>query len=100
MIFCIGDLDAVLANTEQTPFITIFYNSTKSKAATVLRASCPAFLFMSLQIYTNENEDSDNSHSACFRRRTCFPSRHSQPPAVVFLPRRWSAWQCLLASGT
>lgn len=36
VIFCAGDLDAVLANGTQQPFVTIFYNSTGSKAGTVI----------------------------------------------------------------
>ncbi|KAK4551151.1 hypothetical protein LTR86_011305 [Recurvomyces mirabilis] len=36
LIFCVGDVDAVTAETSLTPFVVIFYNSTKSKAGTVV----------------------------------------------------------------
>lgn len=36
LIFCIGDIDKVLAETSITPFVVIFYNSTQSKAGTVV----------------------------------------------------------------
>lgn len=36
LIFCVGDVDAVLAESSITPFVVIFYNSTQSKAGTVL----------------------------------------------------------------
>ena len=36
LIFCVGDVDAVVAETTLTPFIVIFRNSTGSKAATVV----------------------------------------------------------------
>ena len=36
LIFCVGDVNEVLSNPNQTPFIMIFVNSTKSKAATVI----------------------------------------------------------------
>lgn len=35
VIFCAGDLDAVLSNGTQQPFVTIFLNSTKTQAGTV-----------------------------------------------------------------
>jgi choline transport protein len=44
VIFCLGDVNEVLANTELTPFITIFLSSTKSKAATTIRGSSAAIL--------------------------------------------------------
>ena len=36
LIFCVGDVDQVTAETSLTPFVVIFYNSTKSKAGTVV----------------------------------------------------------------
>lgn len=36
LIFCVGDVAAVTAETSLTPFVVIFYNSTKSKAGTVV----------------------------------------------------------------
>ncbi|KAK5127758.1 hypothetical protein LTR85_004874 [Meristemomyces frigidus] len=36
LVFCVGDVDAVTAETSLTPFVVIFYNSTKSKAGTVV----------------------------------------------------------------
>lgn len=36
MIFCAGNIEDDLANPNLTPFIVIFYNSTESKAGTVL----------------------------------------------------------------
>ena len=36
LIFCVGDVEAVTAETSLTPFVVIFYNSTKSKAGTVI----------------------------------------------------------------
>ncbi|KAK4890387.1 hypothetical protein LTR27_010915 [Elasticomyces elasticus] len=36
LIFCVGDVDAVTAQTSLTPFVVIFYNATKSKAGTVV----------------------------------------------------------------
>jgi choline transport protein len=36
LIFCVDDVNAVTAETSLTPFVVIFYNSTKSKAGTVV----------------------------------------------------------------
>lgn len=36
LIFCVGDVDAVISDTSSTPFVVIFYNSTQSKAGTVV----------------------------------------------------------------
>ena len=36
LIFCVGDVDAVTSETSLAPFVVIFYNSTKSKAGTVV----------------------------------------------------------------
>lgn len=36
LIFCVGDVNAVVAETSLTPFVAIFYNSTQSKAGTVV----------------------------------------------------------------
>lgn len=42
LIFCIGDVDNVLANTDQLAFIQIFLNSTGSRAAAVVSVNrCP-----------------------------------------------------------
>jgi len=35
LIFCVGDVDQVTAETSLTPFVVIFLNSTKSRAGTV-----------------------------------------------------------------
>ncbi|KAK6419559.1 hypothetical protein LTR81_007381 [Elasticomyces elasticus] len=50
VIFCAGDLDEVLANGTQAPFVTIFYNSTQSKAGTVVMLVPIMMCFMSSQI--------------------------------------------------
>lgn len=36
MIFCAGNINEVLAETSLTPFVVIFFNSTRSKAGTVV----------------------------------------------------------------
>ena len=36
LIFCVGDVTQVVSDTSLTPFVVIFYNSTKSRAGTVL----------------------------------------------------------------
>lgn len=36
VIFCAGDLDQVLSNGIQQPYVTIFLNSTGSKAGTIV----------------------------------------------------------------
>ena len=36
LIFCVGDVNQVIAETSLTPFVVIFYNSTKSRAGTVI----------------------------------------------------------------
>ncbi|KAK4903070.1 hypothetical protein LTR49_026878 [Elasticomyces elasticus] len=50
VIFCAGDLDEVLDNGTQAPFVTIFYNSTQSKAGTVCMLVPIMMCFMSSQI--------------------------------------------------
>lgn len=50
VIFCAGDLDEVLSNGTQAPFVTIFYNSTQSKVGTVLMLVPIMMCFMSSQI--------------------------------------------------
>ena len=50
VIFCAGDLDAVLDNGSQQPFVTIFYNSTQSRVGTVLMLVPIMMCFMSSQI--------------------------------------------------
>jgi hypothetical protein len=50
VIFCAGNLNEVLRNGIQAPFVTIFYNPTKSKAGTILMLVPIIMGFMSLQI--------------------------------------------------
>ncbi|KAK4560757.1 hypothetical protein LTR86_005336 [Recurvomyces mirabilis] len=50
VIFCAGDLDEVLSNGTQAPFVTIFYNSTQSKVGTVLMLLPFILCFLSSQI--------------------------------------------------
>ena len=50
VIFCAGDLQEVLANGTQAPFVTIFYNSTQSKAGTVVMLVPIMLCFLSSQI--------------------------------------------------
>ena len=50
VIFCAGDLQEVLDNGSQTPFVTIFYSSTQSKAGTVIMLVPIMLCFMSSQI--------------------------------------------------
>lgn len=50
VIFCAGDLNEVLANGTQAPFVTIFYNSTRSRAGTVIMLLPIMLCFMSSQI--------------------------------------------------
>ena len=50
VIFCAGDLDEVLDNGTQAPFVTIFYNATQSKAGTVCMLVPFLLCFMSSQI--------------------------------------------------
>jgi choline transport protein len=38
-IFCIGDIDAVLASPTNEPFIQVFYNATQSRAAATVMTS-------------------------------------------------------------
>ncbi|KAK4548180.1 hypothetical protein LTR36_010049 [Oleoguttula mirabilis] len=50
VIFCAGDLTEVLANGTQAPFVTIFYNSTGSKAGTVVMLVAITLCFLSSMI--------------------------------------------------
>lgn len=50
VIFCAGNLQEVLANGTQAPFVTIFYNSTQSKAGTIVMLVPIIMCFMSSQI--------------------------------------------------
>ena len=50
VIFCAGDLDEVLANGTQAPFVTIFFNSTKSEAGTIIMLVPIMLCFMSSMI--------------------------------------------------
>jgi len=50
VIFCAGDLDSVLSNGSQQAFVTIFYNSTQSKAGTVIMLIPFMLCFLSSQI--------------------------------------------------
>jgi len=50
VIFCAGDLDEVLANGTQAPFVTIFLNSTGSRTGTILMLVPIILCFMSSMI--------------------------------------------------
>lgn len=50
VIFCAGNLQEVLDNGTQAPFVTIFYNSTQSKIGTILMLVPIMMCFMSSQI--------------------------------------------------
>lgn len=50
VIFCAGDLQAVLYNGTQQPFVTILYNSTQSKVDTIVMLVPIILCFMSSQI--------------------------------------------------
>ncbi|KAK5130279.1 hypothetical protein LTR08_002239 [Meristemomyces frigidus] len=47
VIFCAGDMDAVLAVANQAPYVTIFLNSTGSKAGTLVMLIPILLMFMS-----------------------------------------------------
>jgi choline transport protein len=46
-IFCIGDIDAVLASPTNEPFIQVFYNATQSYAGTTIMTSIIAIMLTS-----------------------------------------------------
>jgi amino acid transporter len=50
IIFCLGDQEAVFSNLAQTPFITVFINSTGSETAAVLLTVPIILCFMSALI--------------------------------------------------
>ncbi|KAK5693881.1 hypothetical protein LTR17_024947 [Elasticomyces elasticus] len=50
LIFCAGDIDAVLAETSLTPFVVVFRNATGSKAATVVMVTPIILTFWSALI--------------------------------------------------
>ncbi|KAK1045587.1 hypothetical protein LTR74_018108 [Friedmanniomyces endolithicus] len=50
LIFCVGDVDAVVAETTLTPFVVIFRNATGSKAATVVMVTPIILTFWSALI--------------------------------------------------
>jgi choline transport protein len=51
-IFCIGDIDSVLASPTNEPFIQVFYNATQSYAGATIMASIIAIMLTSVGFLT------------------------------------------------
>lgn len=62
-VFCIGDIDDVLASPTYEPFIQVFYNATRSKAGATVMACIIAIMlvcgFFQILLFTTLRVNTD-----------------------------------------
>ncbi|KAK3117346.1 hypothetical protein LTR53_001397 [Teratosphaeriaceae sp. CCFEE 6253] len=89
LIFCVGDVDAVVAETTLTPFVVIFRNATGSKAATVVMITPIILTFWSALI---SQLATASRQLWAFARDGGVPWAHQLAPVHEFEVPRRAVW--------